>query len=92
MLFVVVNGVPSVAVQVMVGSGRIEAQPTTAAVELPTASVPTSLSDNDPSRPTARSNGATPSSMTYIGLESNILLSLSWLVPALVTSFLALLS
>ncbi|KAI0358529.1 DUF1929-domain-containing protein [Trametes cingulata] len=35
LLFVVVNGVPSVGVQVMVGSGQIEQQPTTRNVDLP---------------------------------------------------------
>ncbi|CDO76962.1 Copper radical oxidase [Trametes cinnabarina] len=39
LLFVVVNGVPSVGVQVMVGSGQIEEQPTTQNVELPAATV-----------------------------------------------------
>ncbi|KAI8992954.1 DUF1929-domain-containing protein [Trametes punicea] len=39
LLFVVVNGVPSVGVQVMVGSGQIEEQPTTQAVDLPLANI-----------------------------------------------------
>ena len=38
-LFVVVNGVPSVGVQVMVGSGQIGEQPTNAAVALPDANI-----------------------------------------------------
>ncbi|KAI0645783.1 DUF1929-domain-containing protein [Trametes meyenii] len=39
LLFVVVNGVPSVGVQTMVGSGQIGEQPTTQAVVLPAASI-----------------------------------------------------
>ncbi|KAJ8494999.1 hypothetical protein ONZ51_g1976 [Trametes cubensis] len=39
LLFVVVNGVPSVGVQVMVGSGQIGEQPTNAAVALPDANI-----------------------------------------------------
>ena len=35
MLFVVVNGIPSVGVQVMVGSGQIGTQPTAAVAALP---------------------------------------------------------
>ncbi|KZT10785.1 copper radical oxidase [Laetiporus sulphureus 93-53] len=39
LLFVVVNGVPSVAVQVMVGSGQLGTQPISAVVDLPSSSV-----------------------------------------------------
>lgn len=39
MMFVVVNGIPSVGKQVMVGSGQIETQPTAANAQLPTKSV-----------------------------------------------------
>ncbi|PCH36106.1 copper radical oxidase [Wolfiporia cocos MD-104 SS10] len=39
MLFVVVNGVPSVGIQIMVGSGQIETQPIHAAVALPPSSI-----------------------------------------------------
>lgn len=38
-LFVVVNGVPSVGAQIMVGSGKIETQPTTANVALPSSAI-----------------------------------------------------
>ncbi|KAI0829837.1 DUF1929-domain-containing protein [Trametes gibbosa] len=38
-LFVVVNGVPSVGVQVMVGTGQVGEQPTTKAVDLPVAGI-----------------------------------------------------
>ena len=39
LLFVVVNGVPSVGVQVMLGSGRIERQPTSADSVLPQSQI-----------------------------------------------------
>ncbi|KAH9915157.1 copper radical oxidase, partial [Epithele typhae] len=57
LLFVVVNGVPSVGVQVMVGSGKIETQPVSAAVALPSSQT---LSDTDSSNPNgpSESNGS----------------------------------
>ena len=42
-MFVVVNGVPSVGISVMVGSGKIEAQATQSAVSLPESYIPTKL-------------------------------------------------
>ncbi|KAH9892649.1 DUF1929-domain-containing protein [Cubamyces lactineus] len=54
LLFVVVNGVPSVGVQVMVGSGQIGEQPTNAAVALP-----------DPNIVAAGNNGASSSTSAH---------------------------
>ncbi|KAL5507236.1 hypothetical protein ACEPAH_6692 [Sanghuangporus vaninii] len=54
LLFVVVNGVPSVGVQVMIGSGQIETQQTAAVVGLPSASLTTTSASGDPSQSAAR--------------------------------------
>ncbi len=48
-LFVVVNGVPSIGVQVMVGSGQVGEQPTNNAVALPPPSVATQTDDGQSS-------------------------------------------
>jgi hypothetical protein len=50
-IFVVVNGVPSIGLHVMLGSGNIEKQPTLSAASLPTASIVEA-------RPTASSAGS----------------------------------
>ncbi|KLO12277.1 glyoxal oxidase [Schizopora paradoxa] len=46
LLFVNVNGVPSMGKMVMVGSGQIQTQPVSAVVDLPPISMPTSSSGN----------------------------------------------
>jgi len=46
--FVVVNGVPSVGVQVMVGSGKIEKQKTLSIASLPSPSVPQQTAAGSP--------------------------------------------
>ena len=46
-LYVVVNGVPSVGVQVMVGSGKIEQQPLLDVEALPASSTVTATPDNN---------------------------------------------
>ena len=45
-LFVVVNGVPSIGVQVMCGSGKIEQQNTVPAVSLPPSTLAVALDNN----------------------------------------------
>ena len=46
LIFVVVNGVPSIGQMVMVGNGQIGQQPVVDAVDLPSASIPQSSSDS----------------------------------------------
>lgn len=46
-MFVVVNGVPSIGVQVMVGSGKIEAQQMLAVTDLPSVSISQSNTQTD---------------------------------------------
>ena len=65
MLFVVVNGIPSVGVQVMVGSGQIGTQPTAAVAALPSSQVlsegSSGTSGNSTSGPTSnRQSAAAP--------------------------------
>ncbi|CUA72303.1 hypothetical protein RSOLAG22IIIB_00968 [Rhizoctonia solani] len=62
LLFVVVNGVPSVATSVMVGSGKIEKQPILPVQELPTSSIETSTGSH-----IAPSGGNSTSSSTNAG-------------------------
>ena len=45
-VFVVVNGVPSVGVQVMIGSGKIEKQATATLATLPTSQIAAQASSN----------------------------------------------
>lgn len=79
-LFVVVNGVPSVGAQVMVGSGQIETQKSNAAVDLPSSSIPgSSDSDNTPS---SSSNSDSKSSAALP--VRNFAVSLGLLASALV--------
>ncbi|RDX42703.1 copper radical oxidase [Lentinus brumalis] len=49
LVFVVVDGVPSVGVQVMIGSGKLGTQPTTTLAVLPTSQVAAESSDNSTS-------------------------------------------
>lgn len=78
-LFVVVNGVPSVGVQVMVGSGQIETQKTTAAVDLPSSSVPgSSASDSTPSS-SSNSDSKSSAALSIRNLDG----SLGLLAPVL---------
>ena len=75
-LFVVVNGVPSVGVQVMVGSGKIETQPTKASVALPSATISrqTSTSSGSGSQHTGAAAKTSSASQTlrYSSLQANI--------------------
>jgi hypothetical protein len=69
-IFVVVNGVPSVGVQVMCGSGQIETQKKLAVAQLPAPSLPQASSGSDNgsnngnnSPSTSNQNGASRSAM-----------------------------
>lgn len=75
-LFVVVNGVPSVGVQIMVGSGKIETQTTTANVALPSSAISkqTSTSTGSGSQHTggaAKKSSASPM-LGYNTLQANV--------------------
>ncbi|KIJ49410.1 copper radical oxidase [Sphaerobolus stellatus SS14] len=67
-IFVVVNGVPSIGVQIMVGSGQIEQQQTLSAVSLPPASFAVSLNST---------NGGPSASKDTSGKNKNAALSLT---------------
>ncbi|EPT04572.1 hypothetical protein FOMPIDRAFT_281602 [Fomitopsis schrenkii] len=76
LLFVVVNGVPSVGVQIMVGSGKIETQATTANVALPSSGVAkqTSTATGSGSQHTgaAAKKSAASQTLGYNTLQANI--------------------
>ena len=82
MLFVVVDGVPSVGVQVMVGSGKIEKQSVSSAVELPSSSglssAQASGSDSSSSSSSSKTSGS-PEPIRVSGVTA----SLSMLLMAL---------
>lgn len=71
MLFVVVNGVPSVGVMVMVGSGTIGTQTMNAVADLPSATIvanSTTTSGQDNSN--SKSSGALPASIGMHGIPA----------------------
>lgn len=72
MLFVVVNGVPSVGVMVMVGSGKIGTQTMSAVADLPAATIvsnsTTTSSGQDNSN--SKSSGALPASIGLHGIHA----------------------
>ena len=76
-LFVVVNGVPSVGVQIMVGSGKIETQPTTANVALPSSAIArqSSTTTGSGSQHTGAAAKTSSASQTlrYSCLQANVL-------------------
>ncbi|KAH8119307.1 glyoxal oxidase [Phellopilus nigrolimitatus] len=78
LLFVVVNGVPSVGVQVMIGSGQIETQKTAAAVNLPPSNLAVASSDGKSSSSGTKSSGAL-SFRHLVGSHGHIS---SWWAPA----------
>ena len=80
MLFVVVDGVPSVGIQVMVGSGKIEKQSVSSAVELPSSSGLSSAqaSGSDSSSSSSKTSGS-PEPIRVSGVTA----SLSMLLMAL---------
>ena len=80
MLFVVVDGVLSVGVQVMVGSGKIEKQSVSSAVELPSSSGLSSAqaSGSDSSSSSSKTSGS-PEPIRVSGVTA----SLSMLLMAL---------
>ena len=79
MIFVVVNGVPSVGVQVMLGSGQLETQKTLAIAPLPASGVAPSADDNTSKTGDNRdqANGAPRT----LSLDSISYLTLLLLVP-----------
>ena len=81
MLFVVVDGVPSVGVQVMVGSGKIEKQSVSSAVELPSSSGLSSAqaSGSDSSSSSSSKTSGSPEPIRVSGVTA----SLSMLLMAL---------
>ena len=80
MLFVVVDGVPSVGVQVMVGSGKIEKQSVSSAVELPSSS---GLSSAQASGSDSSSSSSKTSGSSEPIRVSGVTASLSMLLMAL---------
>jgi Domain of unknown function (DUF1929) len=64
LLFIVVDGVPSIGVQVMVGSGKIETQPILPQTELPPSEVLTA--EQNPGKGEDGSGEAIRSSMTLL--------------------------
>ncbi|KAI0373953.1 DUF1929-domain-containing protein [Pilatotrama ljubarskyi] len=89
LLFVVVNGVPSVGVQVMVGSGQIEQQPTTLNVDLPpmTIAAPSDSGSGSGSSSQHNSQGSNSAEnvapRSYTALLVSALLSVASLVSLL---------
>lgn len=83
MMFVVINGIPSVGKQIMVGSGQIETQPTAANAPLPSKSVVqrVQVSASASIAPAANPQTSTKSSAASLGV--------SWSPVALVAGVLA---
>jgi hypothetical protein len=82
MMFVVVNGIPSVGKQIMVGSGQIETQPTAENAALPTKSVVQHVQTSaSASVAPATAQTSTKSSGAMVGVQwSPLVLSLGVLV------------
>ena len=59
-MFVVVNGVPSVGVMVMCGSGKIETQTASAVADLPVSSTASNSSSSNGSGSDNKDSGAVP--------------------------------
>ena len=76
LIFVTVNGVPSVGQQIMVGSGKIEKQTTTPAQSLPSSSItkPESSSPDAGSSGSGNQNAASKASAPFMALASLLLL------------------
>ena len=79
LLFVVVNGVPSVGVQVMVGSGQIGQQPTQPAANLPGSAFVQSF---------GTANGTTKSNSSPVQIVCHVHIRFISVVSALVTLLL----
>ncbi|TFY58824.1 hypothetical protein EVJ58_g6182 [Rhodofomes roseus] len=71
LLFVVVNGVPSVGVQIMVGSGRIETQPTRANVALPSSAIAKQNSTSSASGSQTTGSSKSSSAVQTVGFGVN---------------------
>jgi len=70
-IFVVVNGVPSIGVQVMIGSGQIEKQPILSIGSLPAASMPQQGSSSGSSGNSGNNSSAgLPSAAYWSAIES----------------------
>ncbi|KAH9935742.1 copper radical oxidase [Fomitopsis serialis] len=85
LLFVVVNGVPSVGVQVMVGSGKIETQPTKENVALPSSTIAKQNSTSSSSGPQHTGAVQASSAVQTVGFGADLYsLLLLLLVGALI--------
>ncbi|KAG8797387.1 hypothetical protein FRC18_008971 [Serendipita sp. 400] len=76
--FVVVNGVPSVGVRVMIGSGKIEEQQILAAESLPESSTVTATADASPNH-----SGAYHASPLFSLFATIVVATSAWLFPLL---------
>ncbi|CUA70806.1 hypothetical protein RSOLAG22IIIB_09144 [Rhizoctonia solani] len=65
LIFVVVDGVPSIGQTIMVGSGKIETQPTQTAAALPESHIATVQNSPDSNNSNSSTNGATRSSLSF---------------------------
>ncbi|KAG9126913.1 hypothetical protein FRC07_001419 [Ceratobasidium sp. 392] len=76
LLFVVVNGVPSIGTPVMIGSGKIEKQQVLPVEELPSSTVETTTGSHAASG-TGEGNGTTTNSGSRIGVSAEVVLGAS---------------
>lgn len=76
LLFVVVNGIPSVGMQVMVGSGKIEEQPVSAVATLPGSSLDTGGTSMGSHQPSAGVTSSKPFP-AIVALFTTVILVLS---------------
>ncbi|KAI5120664.1 hypothetical protein M0805_008001 [Coniferiporia weirii] len=87
LMFIVVNGVPSVAVQVMVGSGQIETQNTVAVVDLPQATITTNSSTNSTGSPDKDTNTKQSGALSMQQIHGLSTALLHWILPAFAVCF-----
>ncbi|KAI0745030.1 DUF1929-domain-containing protein [Earliella scabrosa] len=86
LVFVVVDGVPSVGVQVMIGSGKIEKQPVADVADLPSSVIAETRSSDGSdgsSGSGGHSNNAAPATIASFSLISDVLPALSLLFALL---------
>ncbi|KAB5587368.1 hypothetical protein CTheo_9196 [Ceratobasidium theobromae] len=81
LIFVVVNGVPSMGQTIMVGSGKIETQPVVAAQDLPESHIPVAQNTGGSSSGSGNKNSAS------VSTHHNVIFS--GLIVLMVTTFFA---
>ncbi|KEI36617.1 uncharacterized protein L969DRAFT_90591 [Mixia osmundae IAM 14324] len=90
LMFVVVNGVPSIGEMVMVGNGQIGTQPTNAVAELPMGNIAISASTSSASASNPTSSGSTSTTSSSTGAAASSLLDVRTTLVTLAMSLVAI--